>query len=407
METGRLKAHRRSRGRVLGILLALAGLVALAIPGQALVNRASAEITCSEVTCNYIWFANADGNVTNYEIRIDPGTPAEVVLTGQHMFEERQGTGTVPLRLSPGDHHIEAWAYWDTNGHKKSLHKNGEADVTCAPPPGHEDCTILGTAGIDILDGGINLILADVICGFEDGDTLNGLTENDILRGMDGDDTLDGGPGNDKLVGGDGDDSLTDPEGNDKHKAGAGDDTVSDMFGNNRVYGGKGDDTVSTGDGNDVVRGGPRDDTLSAGLGENTVLGGRGIDFIEGDVDDDALFGGAGDDVIFDLGGNNWLRGGKGDDSLASGPGEDRMFGGPGDDVLASDGGSDMLTGGRGADLYLAGSEDDTIYSMHDDGVPDTINCGDGVDVAYVRIDDIVIDDPAAFNVCETVIVVS
>jgi Ca2+-binding RTX toxin-like protein len=68
-------------------------------------------------------------------------------------------------------------------------------------------CTILGTAGNDVLTGSP---LADVICGLGGDDTIDGEGGDDTLIGGDGHDTLTGGPGTDCFVPGQGDDTLTD-----------------------------------------------------------------------------------------------------------------------------------------------------------------------------------------------------
>ncbi len=392
MDTGTPHA-RRSPGRLIGVLFALGVLAALALPSQALAHHANATFTCDEVTYSYLSFSNSPDNTTTYTVKIDPGTAAEQILTGEHVFAGENGVGIVTLPvLSGGDHPIEAWAEWDTNGHTKPLHKVGQATVTCLPPQ-HRDCTILGTSGADFLDGDINPILAELICGFEDDDTLNGLTGDDILRGHEGADNLDGGPGNDKLIGGAGDDNLLDGDGNDKHKGGPGEDNIFDSAGNNKVYGGPGIDSIVTGDGNDVIGGGEGGDVgneesiFSAG-GDDKVLGGKGADSIDGGVGNDKLLGGTGDDLLTSADGDNLLRGGKGDDLLTSGPGADRLLGGPGADRLESDGGADRLVGGPGADYMDSGSEDDVIFSMHEDNEIDTIICGDGNDTVYYRPED-------------------
>ena len=246
------------------------------------------------MTYNYLAFNNAPDNTTTYTVKIDPGTLDEQIISGKHMLAGKNGMGTVSLPVLVGDHDIEAWAEWDTNGHKKGFHKIGQDTVSCLPPE-HKDCTILGTAGIDFLDGDINPLLEDVICGFGGDDTLNGKTENDILRGHEGNDNLDGGAGNDKLIGGPGIDNLFDLLGNDKHKGGLGDDKVFDSDGDNRVYGGPGNDSITTGDGNDMIRGGPggevgNEESIFAGGGDNTVRGGKGADFIDAGSDDDTVY---------------------------------------------------------------------------------------------------------------------
>lgn len=83
-------------------------------------------------------------------------------------------------------------------------------------------CTIMGTAGDDILIGTSG---DDVICGLGGNDRLSGKGGNDILIGGDGNDGLAGGPGNDVLLGEGGDDLLVARDGvsgNDTLDGGAG-----------------------------------------------------------------------------------------------------------------------------------------------------------------------------------------
>ncbi len=414
---GRIR-HGRIRGRAFGLLVALAGLVALGLPSQALAHYANIDITCSETTYDYVGFANQPDNVTNFEVIIQDDPAGELLsITGQHGFGSANGTGVVEHPPLPeGTYSIAAYGEWDTNGHKKSYHLIGMANVECSTPPEQQDCTILGTIFDDdppLLDGDIDPAnLIDVICGFAGNDTLNGLMDNDVLRGMSGDDTLNGGPGNDILVGADGDDTFLDDEGDDEHRGGAGNDTILDFVGENRVYGGDGDDSIFTGTGSDYLNGDAGNDTFDAGDGNDTVNGGDGDDVIEGGNGEDALFGGAGNDTMSDINGDNWLRGEDGDDLLASGPGADQLFGGEGDDWLDSDGGDDHLDGGPGADVFFAGSGDDTIYSRHDDNEVDVIHCGAGNDVVFYREGDIIINgatDPdwPSDDVCETTTLVT
>ncbi len=91
---------------------------------------------------------------------------------------------------------------------------------------------------------------------------------------------------------------------------------------------------------------------------------------IVGTKNNDYLAGGGGNDWIYGLGGNDTLRGGGGDDHL---------YGGPGNDVI---------TGGPGSDFIYGGPGSDTIYAA--DGERDTIDCGPGVDRAYVDAIDVV-----------------
>jgi len=71
-------------------------------------------------------------------------------------------------------------------------------------------CTIVGTAGDDILNGTAG---NDVICGLGGDDVIVGRGGDDILRGGPGNDRLIGGLGADTYDGGPGDDTQTDAPG--------------------------------------------------------------------------------------------------------------------------------------------------------------------------------------------------
>jgi RTX calcium-binding nonapeptide repeat (4 copies)/WD40-like Beta Propeller Repeat len=95
----------------------------------------------------------------------------------------------------------------------------------------------------------------------------------------------------------------------------------------------------------------------------------RGLHIV-GTKHNDYLAGKGGNDRIFGLGGNDTILGGGGDDWL---------YGGPGNDVI---------TGGPGADHIFGGPGSDTIYAA--DGERDWIDCGPGIDRAYVDSFDVV-----------------
>jgi Ca2+-binding RTX toxin-like protein len=69
---------------------------------------------------------------------------------------------------------------------------------------GHR-CTIVGTAGPDVLAGTPG---PDVICGLGGADKIDGGGGNDVLIGGPGNDTLEGNLGRDLLLGGAGADSI-------------------------------------------------------------------------------------------------------------------------------------------------------------------------------------------------------
>ena len=66
-------------------------------------------------------------------------------------------------------------------------------------------CTIIGTAGPDVLLGTSG---RDVICGLGGADTIDGSDGNDVLIGGAGNDVLEGSAGHDVLLGGPGDDQF-------------------------------------------------------------------------------------------------------------------------------------------------------------------------------------------------------
>jgi Divergent InlB B-repeat domain/RTX calcium-binding nonapeptide repeat (4 copies) len=103
-------------------------------------------------------------------------------------------------------------------------------------------CTLIGTAGKDILRGTPG---RDGICGLGGDDVLQGLGGVDRLYGGDGNDWLDGGSGNDLLNGGAGRDHLDGSKGRDHLAGGAGRDFLISRDGWR---------------GNDQVRGGPDSD---------------------------------------------------------------------------------------------------------------------------------------------------
>jgi dipeptidyl aminopeptidase/acylaminoacyl peptidase len=125
-----------------------------------------------------------------------------------------------------------------TNGGIHIINANGSETPTKVPnttdtgggidwgvAPGTAGCTIVGTAGKDVLNGTAG---DDVICGLGANDTIYGLGGNDTIYGGTGEDTLVGGPGADKLYGERSNDTLDSRDGmkgNDKNNGGVGTDT--------------------------------------------------------------------------------------------------------------------------------------------------------------------------------------
>ncbi|KRB77368.1 hypothetical protein ASE01_11645 [Nocardioides sp. Root190] len=142
-------------------------------------------------------------------------------------------------------------------------------------------CTIVGTAGNDVLVGTSR---TDVICGRGGNDRIDGRGGDDVIRGGRGSDVLVGGDGNDRIYGGLGRDRILGGAGNDWLRGQAGDDTVAGEAGDDSVFGEQGDDLLSGGAGMDRLVGGRGNDelrgvdsaalreVLDCGLGRDRVL---------------------------------------------------------------------------------------------------------------------------------------
>jgi CSLREA domain-containing protein len=143
-----------------------------------------------------------------------------------------------------------------------------------APLPGA--CTIVGTAGPDVLHGTPG---RDVICARGGNDQLFGGGGNDVLIGGGGNDVLRGGDGRDVLQGGAGADRMSGQSERD---------TLAGGLGSDELAGGTENDSLSGGAGADGLRGQSGDDRLAGGAGNDRLVGGSGID---------QLLGGAGHDV--------------------------------------------------------------------------------------------------------------
>lgn len=104
-------------------------------------------------------------------------------------------------------------------------------------------CTIVGTAGKDVLKGTAK---NDVICG---------LGGNDVITGLGGNDTIDGGAGNDTIDAGKGADVISGGSGNDKELGAAGNDTLLGGAGNDSLDGGAGADVFDGGTGINPCKG--------------------------------------------------------------------------------------------------------------------------------------------------------
>ena len=88
-----------------------------------------------------------------------------------------------------------------------------------------------------------------------------------------------------------------------------------------------------------------------------------------------------------------------GQDTIAGKGGNDDCYGGSGGDTISCGGGNDRIDGGFGEDTLSGNAGNDTILAA--DGQVDEVDCGNGVDTAYVDELDVVNDD--CENVFETV----
>ncbi len=129
-------------------------------------------------------------------------------------------------------------------------------------------CTVIGTSGNDILNGGNG---ADVLCGLGGNDTVNGGNGNDVVYGGSGNNTISGGNGNDVINAG---------AGNDNIEGGNGDDVINGGSGNDTIDGNNGNDTLTDLEGTDSLSGSNGNDTINVqdGVGGDTANGGSGSD---------------------------------------------------------------------------------------------------------------------------------
>jgi Tol biopolymer transport system component len=188
--------------------------------------------------------------------------------------------------------------------------------------------------------------------------TIVGTAGDDVLVGTAGDDVICGMGGNDNLAGGGGYDLLRGGLGNDYLRGEVGSDLLSGGFGTDTLLGGSGADQLAGGPGVDLAAywGQTKPVTVTIGDGPND---GAALerDDVRGDVEQ--LAGGKADDTLTGNAGDNRLGGGAGNDRLTGGEGRDQLVGGDGDDIHdADDGVRDSLTCGNGFDRALADSID-------------------------------------------------
>jgi hypothetical protein len=240
-------------------------------------------------------------------------------------------------------------------------------------------CTILGTAGADMLNGGAG---NDVLCGLGGNDVIDGNGGHDTVLAGPGDDRIRGGTGNDILRGQDGDDVLNGEAGNDVIDGGAGIDEASwagapgavtaDLTTN--VATGWGTDTLAT---LERARGGSFGDTLRGNGLRNSLWGGDGNDTLLGRSADDVLAGQNGNDTLAGGPGRDDLLGGIGSDTANGNDGNDDVRGEAGDDRVSGANGNDRVDGGSGVDLVKGDAgDDDTFGGPGNDSSPNGVTAG-------------------------------
>jgi Ca2+-binding RTX toxin-like protein len=207
--------------------------------------------------------------------------------------------------------------------------------------------TIVGSAARNRLNGGLGNDTLDgdpqvtpcavAVCYATSNDTLNGGGDNDTLFGRNGSDTLIGGPGFDP-------DPVNAPN------------WLTDA---DDLDGGAGSDLVSY-----STRNAPVTVTIGAGANDGEATEG---DNVEGSVE--RVTGGKKADT---------LTGNAGLDRINGGNGGDIIDGGSGGDILSGQGGDDDIKGGTGKDTMSGAAGDDSFRAQ--DGVKDSITCGDGND---------------------------
>jgi Ca2+-binding RTX toxin-like protein len=208
---------------------------------------------------------------------------------------------------------------------------------------------------------------SDVLEGSSGGDRLDGQNGNDTLRGLAQGDDLTGGPGRDRLFGGSGDDDLIDGETDGQ--------SAKDLF-----RGGSSRDSRFGADRGDMLDYSKRKRALQVDL----ASGRTNVKDVVGGLE--SVTGGSAGDTLAGDGDDNWLEGRGGNDRLSGRAGDDIPRGGGGDDTVNGDDGNDTVWGDRGSDRLFGGGGSDQVIGR--DSTAETVDCGDGADVAPVtRLD--------------------
>ncbi|MDC1230715.1 calcium-binding protein [Octadecabacter sp.] len=112
----------------------------------------------------------------------------------------------------------------------------------------------------------------DILNGLAGNDYLEGSAGHDVLTGGEGADHIHGGSGNDSATGDDGDDLLSGGDGDDKLSGGYGDDTLIGGAGHDNIQGSDGDDIIDGVSGEDVAE----KDYLNGSEGDDILIGNNG-----------------------------------------------------------------------------------------------------------------------------------
>ena len=199
-----------------------------------------------------------------------------------------------------------------------------ECDIGSVEP----DCTMIGTPGKDLLEGGAGV---DIVCGFGGNDRLKGNAGNDYIVGGDGDDALHSADGDDILIGGDGNDHLRPETGSNVLDGGAGNDTIE--YGN-----------LTAGVAVDLAAGTTTGAATDSLTGMECVDGTNFDDFLTGTSGANAFTGKGGDDTLTGLGGNDTLNGEAENDILNGDDGIDTLLPGSGANTVRGDAGTDTVS---------------------------------------------------------------
>jgi uncharacterized protein len=117
--------------------------------------------------------------------------------------------------------------------------------------------------------GGLFAGVPNVILGLGGQDRLTGGSQADLICGGEGDNRIEGGAGDDALFGGGTQDRISGGDGADRIEGRGGDDVL---------FGDDGSDSIDGGANNDRMEGGEGDDRLTGGSGTDRFDGGNGVD---------------------------------------------------------------------------------------------------------------------------------